>query len=123
MAARLNAALLSPAYQQHLANSTGWCSLVALGTQASLVVTEDMPVAPEAVWVPAAAAQLGAAGVPVWVVDTACVVPMRLTQRAYERAAGFRSATEGGFPGGLTVLHCTHTCKFLGRDEGEALPV
>jgi hypothetical protein len=96
VAARLNAGLLSPAYQQHLANSSGWRSLMALASRAALVVTEDMPVAPEAVWVPAAAAEVAASGVPVWAVDTACVVPMRLTQRGYERAAGFRSATEGG---------------------------
>ncbi len=31
----------------------------------------------------------------VWAVDTACVVPMRLVTRAYEKAYAYRSATEG----------------------------
>lgn len=33
--------------------------------------------------------------VPLWAVDTACVVPMRLTKKAYERAGPYRSSTEG----------------------------
>jgi hypothetical protein len=59
-------------------------------------------VAPEVVWTQALAQQLmslegvGGGGVTkMWLVDTACVLPMRLTARAYERAPGFRSSTAG----------------------------
>lgn len=32
--------------------------------------------------------------VPIWVVDTACVVPMRLLGKSYEKAWAYRSATQ-----------------------------
>ncbi|PNH02789.1 Deoxyribodipyrimidine photo-lyase [Tetrabaena socialis] len=112
----------------------GWEALVAAARGAALVVTEDMPVNPDAAWLEellrrleqrpgdgcggcgrrgadtggggasssrAAAAAVGGYGdahVPgVWVVDTACVVPVRLVPRAYERAYAYRSATEGQY--------------------------
>ncbi|MFT4623307.1 MAG: photolyase PhrII [Myxococcota bacterium] len=62
--------------------------LRALADRAALVVTEDMPVAPLAGWTRALAACA-----PVWLVDTACVVPMPLVGRAYDRAYAFQRAT------------------------------
>ncbi|GLI62670.1 hypothetical protein VaNZ11_005346, partial [Volvox africanus] len=106
-----------------------WEALLAAARHAALVVTEDMPVDPDAAWLAALVRQLeldrasspggscfpvAAAGVApqmratserptvtsrlrpgVWAVDTACVVPMQLVGKAYERAYAFRSATEG----------------------------
>jgi deoxyribodipyrimidine photolyase len=57
--------------------------------RAALVVTEDHPVPPLSLWTPALAAAIPA---PVWCVDTACVVPMRLVPRRAERAFEFRDA-------------------------------
>ncbi len=65
--------------------------LSTLAARAALVVTEDMPVAP----LRDVTAKLAlTAPSPVWAVDTACVVPMRLTGRAYDRAFAFRRATK-----------------------------
>ncbi len=64
--------------------------LVQLAAHAALVVTELMPVAPLSHWTASLAAKSAA---PVWQVDTACVVPMPLTTRAYDRAFAFRDAT------------------------------
>jgi photolyase PhrII len=64
--------------------------LKEIAARAALVVTEDMPVAPLDRWA-AAVAEAG----PLWLADTACVVPMNLVGRAYERAFAFRKATEG----------------------------
>ena len=49
--------------------------LVTLGEKAALVVAEDMPVDPLCGWTKRLAE---ATSTPVWAVDTACVVPMRL---------------------------------------------
>ncbi|MDH3661834.1 MAG: FAD-dependent oxidoreductase [Alphaproteobacteria bacterium] len=65
--------------------------LVTLAEKAALVVTEDMPVDPLRRWTKRLAE---ATLTPVWAVDTACVVPMRLVGRAYDRAFAFRRATE-----------------------------
>jgi hypothetical protein len=73
----------------------GWQALLQLASRAALVVTEDMPVPPDADWLEALAQQLPP-GRGLWAVDTACVVPMQLVKKAYERAGGFRAATEGG---------------------------
>ena len=64
--------------------------LVTLGAMAALVVTELMPVAPLAGWTAQLRATLAA---PVWEVDTACVVPVTLTTRAYDRAFVYRDST------------------------------
>ncbi len=63
--------------------------LRALAADAGLVVTEDLPVPPLAGWTAALARR---AEVPVALVDTACVVPMRLTSRP-ARAFEHRRAT------------------------------
>ena len=64
--------------------------LVTLAYQAALVVTELMPVAPLHQWTAALRAAITA---PVWQVDTACVVPVTLTSKAYDRAFVYRDAT------------------------------
>lgn len=65
--------------------------LRALAEKAALVVTEEMPVAPLAGWTRAVAA---AALAPVWCVDTACVAPLPLVGRAYDRAYAFRDKAQ-----------------------------
>ncbi|MDZ7632296.1 MAG: FAD-dependent oxidoreductase [Gemmatimonadaceae bacterium] len=64
--------------------------LTTLAAQAAVVVTELMPVAPLDGW---AEALRDAIDAPVWQVDTACVVPMTLTNKAYDRAFVYRDAT------------------------------
>ena len=65
--------------------------LVQLARAAAVLVTEEMPVDPPRRFL----SQLeGQTTTPVAAVDTACVVPMQLTQRAITRAFEFRSATE-----------------------------
>ena len=55
---------------------------------AAVVVTEDFPAPPIPRWTEALARRTAA---PVWLVDTACVVPMRLVDRPMDRAFRFRS--------------------------------
>ncbi len=64
--------------------------LVTLARQAALVVTELMPVAPLDEWTEALREAIT---VPVWQVDTACVVPVTLTNKPYDRAFVYRDAT------------------------------
>lgn len=63
--------------------------LRTLGEQAALVITEDMPVEPLRGWARRLARHLTA---PVWVVDTACLAPIALVNRAFGRAYAFRDA-------------------------------
>ena len=63
--------------------------LVELGRRAALVVTEDFPAPPFPRWVESLDARIDAG---VWAVDTACVVPMRLVGRPFDRAFRFREA-------------------------------
>jgi photolyase PhrII len=64
--------------------------LRALAARAALVVTEDLPVDPIVDWVRQLSKTVSA---PVWLVDTACVVPMNLVGKAYDRAFAYRDAT------------------------------
>lgn len=64
--------------------------LVTLARQAALVITELMPVAPLDEWTEALRDAIDA---PVWQVDTACVVPVTLTNKPYDRAFVYRDAT------------------------------
>jgi photolyase PhrII len=64
--------------------------LVTLAQRACAVITELMPVAPLVAWTNHVRASITA---PVWEVDTACVVPMTLTTKAYDRAFAYRDAT------------------------------
>jgi len=61
-----------------------------LAERAAAVVTEDFPTAPISDWLPRVAAR--AAG-PVFAIDTACVVPMRMAGKAFDRAFAYRDAT------------------------------
>ncbi|HYW31674.1 MAG TPA: FAD-dependent oxidoreductase [Gemmatimonas sp.] len=65
--------------------------LVGLAERAALVVTERMPVAPLAGWTAALAHRVST---PLWELDTACVVPVTLTTKAYDRAFAYRDATK-----------------------------
>ncbi len=60
-----------------------------LARRAALVVTEDFPAPPLPGWVRALAHRTPA---PIWQVDTACVLPMKLVNRAFSRAYEFRRA-------------------------------
>lgn len=67
-------------------------ALSSLARRAALVVTETMPVAPLD-WLTDGLAD--AAPCAVWSVDTACVVPMPLVEKAHTRAFAFRDDTAG----------------------------
>ena len=64
--------------------------LKTLAAQAAVVICEDMPTEPFTSWIASLSAAVAA---PVWLVDTACVVPMRLVGKAYDRAFAYRDAT------------------------------
>ena len=69
-------------------------SLAALGSvarNAAVVVTEDFPAAPFPGW---SASLVRRTGVPVVLVDTACVVPMNAIDGVFDRAYAFRDATD-----------------------------
>jgi hypothetical protein len=63
--------------------------LRTLAERAALVVTEDLPVPPLTAWTARLRDQVSTA---VWAVDTACILPMRLSRRP-DRAFRFRKAT------------------------------
>ncbi len=63
--------------------------LAGLAADAALVVTEDFPAPPFSRWTAGVAERITT---PVWALDTACVVPMRLVGRPHDRAFAFRSA-------------------------------
>lgn len=64
--------------------------LAHLTERAALVVTDEMPVQPWHRWTERLARR---ASGPVWCVDAACLLPMRLVPKAYDRAFAFRRAT------------------------------
>ena len=64
--------------------------LRTLAGRAAVVVTEEMPTQPFNGWIDRLAARVKT---PIWAVDTACVVPMQLVGKAYDRAFAFRDAT------------------------------
>jgi photolyase PhrII len=66
--------------------------LRTLARRAAVVVTEDLPTQPITGWLGRLAAGCAA---PLYAVDTACVVPMRLVGKAHDRAFAFRDATRG----------------------------
>ena len=61
--------------------------LRTLAERAALVVTEDLPVPPLTTWT---TRLRDTCSTPVWAVDTACIVPMRLSPSGVERAYAFR---------------------------------
>jgi photolyase PhrII len=66
-------------------------SLKLLADRASVVLTEDMPTAPARLFLHGLASRTTT---PVVAVDTACVAPLLLQGRSYERAFQFRDATQ-----------------------------
>lgn len=64
--------------------------LRTLAARAAVLVTEDLPTDPITGWVNRLTETVET---PVWLVDTACVVPMRLVGKAYDRAFAYRDAT------------------------------
>ena len=66
-------------------------SLRHLANQAAVVVTDDLPTEPITGWVGRLRAQVAT---PIWLVDVACVVPMKRVGRAYDRAFAYRAATK-----------------------------
>ena len=65
--------------------------LARLAHRASVIVTEDFPIEATRDWTDRLAESFSSA--PWVLVDTACIVPTRLVNRAYDRAFAFRSAT------------------------------
>lgn len=65
-------------------------ALIDLAARAALVVTEDFPTPPMRAWTQGVLERSDAG---VWVVDTACVVPMRMLASAPTRAFSYRDAT------------------------------
>ncbi|MEM8963430.1 MAG: FAD-dependent oxidoreductase [Acidobacteriota bacterium] len=64
--------------------------LMTLAQRAGVVVTENMPVPPLSEWTRRLTTDIDR---PVLLVDTACIVPMMSTEKAYDRAFAFRKAT------------------------------
>lgn len=62
-----------------------------LSGAAAILVTEDMPVPPASSFL---SSLMSGLQTPILCVDTACVVPMQLTGRAYDRAFEYRRRTE-----------------------------
>ncbi len=64
--------------------------LYNLAAEAAIVVAEDMPVPSER---HAKQRLHNNSGVPIWLVDTACIVPMKVAGKAYSRAFVYRQQT------------------------------
>ena len=64
--------------------------LKALAQRSAVVVTEDMPTEPLRSWTARLRSDIECS---LFAVDTACVVPMQLVGKSYERAFAFRDAT------------------------------
>lgn len=75
--------------------------LRTLTQQAAILVTEDLPVEPVRSWVQRLSK---VTTTPLWLVDTACIAPMRLVGRAYDRAFAYRDATRDLYDKRLTLL-------------------
>ena len=67
-------------------------ALEKLAERAALVVTEEMPIDPLQGLTERVASRLGST-TPLVTVDTACVIPMPLMRKGYDRAFAFRKAT------------------------------
>ncbi len=74
--------------------------LKTLAKRAAVVVTEDMPTEPLRSWT-AGLSRVIKCG--LLAVDTACVVPMQLVGRSYERAFEFRNATKNLYAERISV--------------------
>lgn len=69
----------------------GWQALLQLTAGSELVITESMPVPPEAAWLSSLAAQLPSRTA-LWAVDTACIVPTVRVMHRYAKAYQYRHA-------------------------------
>ncbi len=65
--------------------------LKSLARRAALVITEDFPAPPFPQWTRRLAQQVNTT---VWTVDCACIIPMRLIERTFDRAYAFRNHTQ-----------------------------
>jgi hypothetical protein len=74
--------------------------LRTLVQQASLTITEEMPVEPLRRWTARLARE---SDIPLLAVDTACVVPMQIVGKAHARAFEFRKATKDHYSQRLTL--------------------
>ena len=73
-----------------------------LMAQAALTVTEDFPMPPFTSWTQNFARSSAAA---FWVVDSACIVPMQLLNKTFDRAFRFRQETQRLFQERLHLHH------------------
>jgi hypothetical protein len=88
-------------YAFHLANRDDRRPhLITLANMATVVVTEEMPVDPPRRFLDALKKKTET---PIVCVDTACVAPMQLIDKAYTRAFEFRSATKQLYSERLTL--------------------
>ena len=68
--------------------------LKSLARRATLVITEDYPAPPFPQWSRQLAERVDTA---VWTIDCACIIPMRMIERAFDRAYVFRNHTQKEF--------------------------
>ena len=79
--------------------------MLFLFKRAAIIVAEDYPCLPYPVWREKLAA---ATGRPIYVVDTACILPMQIVGRPYDRASQFRKSTATRRAGWIDqMIHCT----------------
>ncbi|MGB7326681.1 MAG: FAD-dependent oxidoreductase [Rubripirellula sp.] len=76
--------------------------LKTLARCASVVVTEDMPTEPLRRWAVSLSRAIPGA---MMLVDTACVVPMQLVGRGYDRAYEYRDATKAMYAQRVSLTH------------------
>ncbi len=91
--------------------------LYALAQRAALVVTEDFPAPPHPAWTERLAARSEA---PVWRVDCACVIPMRLQPRRFKRAFELRRANEQAYA--ERIAHPWPVCDAAAAPYAGTLP-
>lgn len=91
--------------------------LRTLAARAALVVTEDFPAPPFPAWTQRLAERIAA---PVWRVDCACVVPMRLQPGRFKRAFELRRTNERAY--GERIARSWPACDVDAEPYAGALP-
>ena len=90
--------------------------MLSLFKRAALIVAEDFPCSPFPVWREKLAA---ASGRPIYVVDTACILPMQIVGRPYDRASQFRKSTATRRAGWIDqLIQCTAPPPLWTGDPG-----
>ncbi len=90
--------------------------MLALFKRAALTVTEDFPCEPYPVWREKLAT---ASGRPVYLVDTACILPMQIVGHPSDRAAQFRKSTATRRAGWIDqMIHLSETPAQWWGDPG-----